>query len=124
NHPAFIASILSAIGFVVPSNIVIQNSFSSHLSSYGRYCHLSKTSFFDILTSNIRNHWISFQTSFEDFQESRPFFRDFIINPIFNLEYVGNSSTILAIPLPCFVSYPKDYKLRNELLLPSQNSFT
>ncbi|CAG8531108.1 22329_t:CDS:2 [Dentiscutata erythropus] len=36
-HPRFIANILSKIGFVVPSTIVIPNSNSSHLSSYGRY---------------------------------------------------------------------------------------
>ncbi|CAG8683206.1 1257_t:CDS:2, partial [Scutellospora calospora] len=65
NHPAFIASTLSYIAFVVPSAIVDQESTSSHLSSYGRYCHLSKTSFFDILTSNILDHLINFQESFQ-----------------------------------------------------------
>ncbi|CAG8439911.1 8601_t:CDS:2 [Cetraspora pellucida] len=95
NHPAFIASALSAIGFFVASNIVIQNSTSSHLSSYGRYYHLSKTSFLDILTSNL---W-----------------------PIVDFGYVGNSSTILAIPIPGFVSYSKDYNFRKELILSDKN---
>ncbi|CAG8531777.1 9678_t:CDS:2 [Cetraspora pellucida] len=136
NHPAFIASTLSSIGFVVPSNIVTPNSNSPHLSSYGKYCHLSKTSFIDILTSNLWIHWISFQqsfqTNFEKFQESHPFFRkfiinpinEFIVNPIIGFYYVGNTSTILAIPLPNFVSYSKDYNLWKELVLPVSNSFT
>ncbi|CAG8529156.1 3864_t:CDS:2 [Cetraspora pellucida] len=136
NHPAFIASTLSSIGFVVPSNIVTPNSNSPHLSSYGKYCHLSKTSFIDILTSNLWIHWISFQQSFQTyfkkFQESHPFFRKFIVNPINELivnpiigfYYVGNSSTILAIPLPNFVSYSKDYNFWKELVLPVSNSFT
>ncbi|CAG8822633.1 15963_t:CDS:2, partial [Racocetra persica] len=68
NHPAFIASILSAIGFVAPSKILISNSNSSHLSGHG--------------------------------------------------------STILAIPLPNFVSYSKGYNPWEELLLPSTNPFT
>ncbi|CAG8652774.1 17908_t:CDS:2, partial [Racocetra persica] len=118
HHPAFIESALSLVGFVVPSYI-IEHSIASHLSSYGRYYHLSKTSFLDILTSNLWIRWISFQksfpTSFQNFQERHTFFRDSIIRPIID----SNSSTILAIPLPNFVSYPKDYNVWKELLLPS-----
>ncbi|CAG8604361.1 31223_t:CDS:2, partial [Racocetra persica] len=99
NHPAFISSALSQIEFVVPSNYIFPYSMSSHLSSYGRYFHLSKTSFLDILTSNL---WIRFQENFQ----------------------TNHSSTILAIPLPGFVSYPKDYKFWQELLLPIPNPFT
>ncbi|CAG8714838.1 13709_t:CDS:2, partial [Cetraspora pellucida] len=90
NHPAFIASALSVIGFVVCSKIVITNS--SHLSSHGKYRHLSKTSLLDRLVSNFWIYWISFRKRFQNilqnFQES-------------------HSSIILAIPLPDFASYPK-----------------
>ncbi|CAG8607899.1 4323_t:CDS:2 [Cetraspora pellucida] len=108
DHPAFIASTLSAIGFVVASNIVIQNSTSSHLSSYGRYYHLSKTSFLDILISILWNIWVRFQ-------EGLPVFQDLVVKPIFNFDYVGNSSTILAIPIPGFAYYSKDYNFWKEL---------
>ncbi|CAG8796860.1 15214_t:CDS:2, partial [Cetraspora pellucida] len=127
NHPAFIASTLSSIGFVVPSNVVTPNSSSSHLSSYGKYCHLSETSLFDRLISNFWIHWISFQKRFQNilqnFQESHPFFEKFIVNPIIGFYSESHSSTILAIPLPNFVSYPKDYKVWKELVLPASNPF-
>ncbi|CAG8544579.1 1976_t:CDS:2 [Cetraspora pellucida] len=60
NYPTFIASTLSMIGFVVTSNIVIPNSTSSHLSSYGIYYQLSKTSILDTLISRFWNYWIGF----------------------------------------------------------------
>ncbi|CAG8801834.1 8150_t:CDS:2, partial [Cetraspora pellucida] len=104
NHPAVIASFLSSIGFVVASKIVIQNSTSSHLSSCGSYYYLSKTSFLDMLW----NIWVRFQKSF-------PFFQNLVLKPIFNFDYVGNSSTILAIPIPGFVYYSKDYNYWKEL---------
>ncbi|CAG8750944.1 6890_t:CDS:1, partial [Dentiscutata heterogama] len=74
NHLAFIASILSYIGFVVPCTNVNPSIISSHISSYGRYCHLSKTSSLDILISNIWVRWISsfkkyIPTSFLNFQD-------------------------------------------------------
>ncbi|CAG8576832.1 21450_t:CDS:2 [Cetraspora pellucida] len=128
NHPAFIASALSAIGFVVCSKIVVTNSNSSHLSSHGKYCHLSKTSFIDVLTSNLWIHWISFQKrfriSFETFQKNHRDLSDLIIKPIVDFFSVGHSSTILAIPLPNFVSYPQDYNFWKELVLPASNPFT
>ncbi|CAG8760262.1 17039_t:CDS:1, partial [Dentiscutata heterogama] len=128
NHPAFISSTLSKIGFVVPSTIVNSKSTASHLSSHGRYYHLSKTSFFDILTSNLWVRWNnfqeSFQSSFQNYQEKHPFFRDLIVKPVIEFYDVGHSSTVLAIPLPNFVSYPKKYNFWKELLLPSPNSFT
>ncbi|CAG8663039.1 19967_t:CDS:2, partial [Dentiscutata erythropus] len=84
NHPAFIASVLSLIGFVVPSNTVIPDSISSHLSAYGGHYHLSTTSFLDILFSNFWNRWISFQetfqNSFQNFQENHPYFQDLIVH--------------------------------------------
>ncbi|CAG8521399.1 25607_t:CDS:2, partial [Racocetra persica] len=138
NHPAFIASTLAMIGFVVPSNEVITHSTSSHISGYGTYCHLSKTSFIDIFISNLWVLWSSFQKRFQiwfkNFQEKHTFFRDFIIKPIImriikpiimriikpiiNFYSVSYSTTILAVPLPNFVSYPKDYEFWKELLLP------
>ncbi|CAG8770898.1 2363_t:CDS:1, partial [Cetraspora pellucida] len=132
SHPAFIASTLSSIGFVLPSDIITPNSSSSHLSSYGNYFHLSKTSLLDRLISNFRIYWISFQQSFqinfENFQKNNHFFRNFIVNPIVN-PIIGfysesHSSTILAIPLPSFVSYPKHYNFWKELLFPVSNPFT
>ncbi|CAG8774801.1 14045_t:CDS:2, partial [Racocetra persica] len=112
NHPALVANVLSLIGYVVSSNIVIPNS---HLSSYGRYYQLSKTSFFDVLTFNLWISWISFQESF------RTSFKNFN-STILDVYYWGHSSTILAIPLPNFISYPKDYNFWEEvLLLPSPN---
>ncbi|CAG8497070.1 21610_t:CDS:2 [Dentiscutata erythropus] len=51
NHPAFIKSLLSLIAFVVPSITVNPKSTSSHLSSYGKYYHLSKISSFDIFSN-------------------------------------------------------------------------
>ncbi|CAG8512630.1 12642_t:CDS:2 [Dentiscutata heterogama] len=123
NHPAFIASALSVIGFVVPSTKVTPNSISSHLSSYGKYHHLSK-SFYDRLISNFRVCWISFQNSFETFQNNHPTIRSLIIKPFIDFYYVGHSSTILAIPLPNFVSYPKAYNFWGELLLPNYPSYS
>ncbi|CAG8720911.1 7391_t:CDS:1, partial [Dentiscutata heterogama] len=108
-HPTFIASILSVIGFVVPSTTVNKNSTSSHLSSYGRYCQLSKTWYLDLLISSLWVRWNSF------FQKDQKHFLNFQ-----NTHY----SIILAIPLPNFVSYPKKYNFWKELLLPSKNSFT
>ncbi|CAG8692103.1 6941_t:CDS:2 [Dentiscutata erythropus] len=52
-HPTFMANILFRIRFVVPSTIL--NLDSPHLSSYGRYYHLSKTSSLDILISSFRD---------------------------------------------------------------------
>ncbi|KAF0502925.1 transient receptor potential cation channel subfamily a member 1-like [Gigaspora margarita] len=124
NHPALITSTLASIGFVVPSAFVIPNSMSSHLSCYGRYYNLSK-SFFDRLISNLRVHWINFKENyFQKFQERYPLLRDYIVKPVINYYYVGNSSTILVIPLPNFVSYPKKYNFWKELILPSPNPFT
>ncbi|KAF0383400.1 transient receptor potential cation channel subfamily a member 1-like [Gigaspora margarita] len=115
NHPQFIASTLSKIGFVVPSTIVNPKSTSSHLSSYGRYYQLYNTSFLDILTSSLWNHWINFQKRFQfNFQKFQ----------ISNLCDRDNNTTILAIPIPNFVSYPKKYNFWKELLLPSPNPFT
>ncbi|KAF0541196.1 transient receptor potential cation channel subfamily a member 1-like [Gigaspora margarita] len=128
NHPAFIASALSLIGFVVPSPTINPKSSSLHLSSYGKSYHLYKTSFFDILSSIFWNRWISFQKSFQNrfqnFQDNHLLFRDLIIKPVIDFYDVSHSSTILAIPLPNFVSYPKDYNFWKELLLPSSNPFT
>ncbi|KAF0524640.1 transient receptor potential cation channel subfamily a member 1-like [Gigaspora margarita] len=126
NHPAFIASALSLLGFVIPFNIVIPNSTSSHLSKYGGYYHLSKTSYFDILTSILWVHWISFQKRFQNklqnFQNSHPFLNS-IVKRVIDFYNVGHSTTVLAIPLPNFVSYPKDYNFWEELLLPKPNPF-
>ncbi|CAG8576127.1 26856_t:CDS:2, partial [Racocetra persica] len=127
NQPTFIASTLSLIGFVVPSKNLIPTSNSSHLSTYGSYYHLSKTSILHIITSNLWIRWISFkkefQIKFENFQEKHPFFRDSFVKPIKDFYYVGHSSTILAIPLPNFVSYPTDYNFWKALLLPASNPF-
>ncbi|CAG8550637.1 13853_t:CDS:2, partial [Dentiscutata heterogama] len=109
NHPAFIASMLTNIGFVVPSTTVNTNSTSSHLSSYGRYCQLSKTQYLDILISSLWIRWNSF------FQKDPKHFLNF---------QNTHNSIILAIPLPNFVSYPKKYNFWKELLKPSPNSFT
>ncbi|RIB11420.1 hypothetical protein C2G38_2203476 [Gigaspora rosea] len=128
NHPAFIASALSLIGFVAPSPTVNPKSFSSHLSSYGKYYHLSKTSYLDRLNSIFWDRWISFQeyfqNKFQKFRESHPLFEDLIVKSIIDFYNVSHSSTILAIPLPNFVSYPKDYNFWRELVLPSSNAFT
>ncbi|KAF0333071.1 transient receptor potential cation channel subfamily a member 1-like [Gigaspora margarita] len=121
SHPAFIASTLASIGLVVPSTIVIPNSMSSHLSCYGSYYNLSK-SFFDRLISDLWVCWISYKKIFQKFQEWCPLFC--IVKPIINSYFVGNSSIILAIPLPNFVSYPKKYNFWKELILPSPNPFT
>ncbi|RIB06366.1 hypothetical protein C2G38_2253262 [Gigaspora rosea] len=134
NHPAFIASILSLIGFVVTSNNV-KNSFSSHISAYGGYYHLSITSFQDILFSNFWNRWISFQEAFQNwfqnFQKNHPRFRDLIVkhviefyNYVVDFYYVNHNTTILAIPLPNFVSYPKKYNYLKELFYPEPNLFS
>ncbi|KAF0541197.1 transient receptor potential cation channel subfamily a member 1-like [Gigaspora margarita] len=127
NHPAFIASALSLIGLVIPFIIVIPNSTSPHLSKYGRYYHLSKTSYFDILTSILWVRWISLQTRFQNklqnFQKRLPFF-DLIVKRVISFYNVGHSTTVLAIPLPNFVSYPNSYSFLEELLVPSPNPFT
>ncbi|RIB11421.1 hypothetical protein C2G38_2250159 [Gigaspora rosea] len=115
NHPAFIASTLSLIGFVVPTNVVNPKPTTSHLSSYGKYYHLHKLSFLDILISKLWNRLINFQIS-------NAFFR--IVRQVIEFYDVGHSTTILAIPLPNFVSYPKKINFWKELLLPSPNPFT
>ncbi|RIB30736.1 hypothetical protein C2G38_2151864 [Gigaspora rosea] len=123
NHPTVIARTLASIGFVVPSAFVIPNSMSSHLFCYGRYYNLSK-SFFDRLISNLRVRWINFKENyFQKFQERCPLLRDYIVKPVINFYCVGNSSTILAISLPNFVSYPTKYNFWKELILPSTNPF-
>ncbi|CAG8540838.1 320_t:CDS:2, partial [Scutellospora calospora] len=128
NHPAFIASVLSMIAFIVPSTIINPESTSSHLSSYGRYCHLTKTSYLDMITSSLLNRLIrfqkNFQKNFQEFQKSHPLFQKFIVKLYKQVKGVGYSSTVLAIPLPNFVSYPDGYDFWSELLLPSFNSFT
>ncbi|CAG8559130.1 5753_t:CDS:2, partial [Dentiscutata heterogama] len=136
NHPAFISSTLSKIGFVVPSTKVNSKSTSSHLSSYGKYYHLYNTSFLDILTSILWDHWINFQKSFQinfqKFQESHPPFQnlivipfqDLIVKPVIDFYDVGHSTTILAIPLPNFASYPKKYNFWKELLKPNYPSYS
>ncbi|CAG8541407.1 5694_t:CDS:2 [Dentiscutata heterogama] len=123
SHPTLIASSLSKIGFVVPSDAINQKSISSHLSSYGKYYYLSKTSYLDILTSMFWDRCIVFQNCF---QVWFPNFRNLFAIPIINYinYYGGHNSTILAIPLPNFVSYPKDYNPWLEFLLPSPNPFT
>ncbi|CAG8602395.1 35620_t:CDS:2, partial [Racocetra persica] len=72
--------------------------------------------FIDILISNFWDRWIKFQNS-------HPLFRDSIVRPVINFYYrghiVGHSSTILAIPLPNLVYYPKEYNFWKELLLPT-----
>ncbi|KAF0524643.1 transient receptor potential cation channel subfamily a member 1-like [Gigaspora margarita] len=126
-HPRFIANTLSKIGFVVPFTSLNPKSTSSHLSSYGKYCHLSKTSYLNILTSILWDRWISFQKrfqmKFQIFQNNHSFFA-LIVNRVIDIYDVGHNTTILAIPLPNFVSYPKDYRFWKELLLPSANPFT
>ncbi|CAG8615953.1 6438_t:CDS:2 [Dentiscutata erythropus] len=104
NHPAFIASILSLIGFVAPSPTINPKSISIHLSSYGKYCHLSKTSFLDILTSSLWDRWISIQESFQNrfqkFQDSYPLFRDLIDKWLgYKKPYISKAlSEILLLP--------------------------
>ncbi|KAF0511006.1 transient receptor potential cation channel subfamily a member 1-like [Gigaspora margarita] len=111
-HPSFIASTLSSIEFVVPGNIVNTDSTSSYISSYGKYCHLSKTSYLDILFPNIWNPFISF------FQRCQKY-----VNQVSHSS--NHSSVVLAIPLPNFVSYPKEYKnFWNEFWHPKPNCFT
>ncbi|KAF0541193.1 transient receptor potential cation channel subfamily a member 1-like [Gigaspora margarita] len=123
DHPAFMASALSLIGFVIPSAFVNPTSTSSHLSKYGRYYHLYKTSFIDLLISILRDRWIIFQESFQIFKEKHPFFNS-IVKRVIEFYNVSHSTTVLAIPLPNFVSYPKEYKPWKELLLPKPNPFT
>ncbi|RIB06368.1 hypothetical protein C2G38_2148081 [Gigaspora rosea] len=111
-HPTFIASTLSLIEFVVPSNIVNLDSTSLHLSSYGRYCHLSETSYLDIFIPNLWNPFISF------FQKWQKYFNQDSHNS-------NHSSIVLAIPLPNFVSYPKEYEnIWLEFWHPKPNCFT
>ncbi|KAF0452879.1 hypothetical protein F8M41_001860 [Gigaspora margarita] len=107
NHPAFILSTLSKIAFVVPFNVVYPDSIFSHLSSYGKCCHLSKISYLDILFPNL---WVRYISFFQKYQK------------YFNQDY--HSSTVLAIPLPNFVSYPKEYSFWKELLVPSHSPFS
>ncbi|CAG8481458.1 14650_t:CDS:2 [Cetraspora pellucida] len=61
SHPAFITSILTKIAFVLPSLLLDQRPTSSHLFSYGVHYHLSRTSFIDILTSDIFKVWTNFK---------------------------------------------------------------
>ncbi|CAG8434906.1 7160_t:CDS:2 [Scutellospora calospora] len=131
NHPAFIASILSTVAFIAPTTKISSESTSSHLSSYGRYCHLSRTSYFDIITSNLFDHFNSFQNNFQKFQTNHPLFRKFIVKlyenlvkPVKEFYYTSYSSTVLAIPLPNFVSYSKVYNSWKEFILPKPNCFT
>ncbi|CAG8497090.1 21611_t:CDS:2 [Dentiscutata erythropus] len=85
NHPAFIASALSSIGFVAASTIINPSSTSLHLSSYGKHYDLSKTSSLNILVSNLWVRWISFQISFQYrlqyFQEIYTLFQNLILYP-------------------------------------------
>ncbi|CAG8472256.1 7512_t:CDS:2, partial [Cetraspora pellucida] len=106
NHPTYIASLLTQIAFVLASDIPDLKSTSSHLSSYGTYCHLSRTSLLDICISNISMHWNSFEKLF--------------INPFNNSSH---SSIKLVIPFPNFVTYPKQYNYWKELLLPEPSCF-
>ncbi|RIB28361.1 hypothetical protein C2G38_1513929 [Gigaspora rosea] len=126
-HPASIANTLSKIAFVVPTTVTSPKSTSLHLSSYGKYCYLSKTSCLDILTSIFWNRWISFQKWFQNrfpkFQD-RYLLRNLTVKHVIEFINLGHNTTVLAIPLPNFVSYPKDYNFWIDLLLPSHNSFT
>ncbi|KAF0511024.1 nucleopolyhedrovirus p10 family protein [Gigaspora margarita] len=114
NNPVIIANVLSFLEFVIPS-IINPNSMSLHRSSYGRYCHLSKSTFLDVLISEFLVRFQRFQIRFH------LNFRD--LEPAINNYQVNQSSTILAIPLPGFASYPKKYNFWKELLLPSPNTF-
>ncbi|CAG8615972.1 6439_t:CDS:2, partial [Dentiscutata erythropus] len=123
NHPAFIASTLSKIGFVVPSAIVNSKSISSHLSGYGKYYYLSKTSYFDILISNLWVRWISFQESFknrfQNFQEKYPLFKNLIVKPVIDFYVVGHIYT----QKDKWTGYKKPYiskNLNEVLLLPEE----
>ncbi|CAG8480194.1 3812_t:CDS:2 [Dentiscutata heterogama] len=120
NHPAFIASFLTKIAFVLPSPSVNRKS-TSHLSSHGVYSHLSKTSFIDILASNISKNWINFK---EKHKITFSFIKNRFIYPLINIYYPNYTSTKLLIPLPNFGSYPKDYDFWNELWRPEPNCFT
>ncbi|CAG8624551.1 10786_t:CDS:1, partial [Scutellospora calospora] len=131
NDPEFIASVLAIIAFIVPNNEISSDSISSHLSSYGKHCHLSKTSYFDTFSSNLLDLLNSFQNRFQNFQKNYPLLQNFIVKlyenlvkPVKEFYYVGNSSTVLAIPLPNFVSYPKKYSFWKELIMPCSNCFT
>ncbi|KAF0452877.1 transient receptor potential cation channel subfamily a member 1-like [Gigaspora margarita] len=85
NHPAFIANMLSFIGFVIPSTIVNTKSTSSHISKYGRYYQLYNTSYIDILSSILWDRFQeSFRIKFQNFLNSHPLFRDLIVMPITN----------------------------------------
>ncbi|KAF0524633.1 transient receptor potential cation channel subfamily a member 1-like [Gigaspora margarita] len=108
NHHAFLASILSRIAFVIPSTIVNLNSTSPHLSHYGKYYHLSKVSYREILISNLWVHCISFFV-----KRTKYFNQDSL-----------NNSIILEIPLPNFVSYPTKYNFWKDLLLPNVSPFS
>ncbi|KAF0485002.1 transient receptor potential cation channel subfamily a member 1-like [Gigaspora margarita] len=119
NHPTIIASALSKIGFVVLSIKVNPKSIVLHLPSYRGYYYLSKTSFHDILISNI---WINFLKDFQESLSYYSYYRDLIVQ-INSLSDIRYSSIILAIPLPNFVSYLKVYNFWKELLLFSFNPF-
>ncbi|KAF0524645.1 hypothetical protein F8M41_015097 [Gigaspora margarita] len=108
NHSAFILTVLSLTTFIAPSTIVNTKSTSPHLSSHGKYCHLSKMSYFDVLTSNLWIHYIGF------FQKYKKYFH----------QSSFHNSIILAIPLPNFISYPKEYNFWKDLLLPSLCPFS
>ncbi|CAG8749274.1 13385_t:CDS:2, partial [Cetraspora pellucida] len=106
DHPTYIASLLTQIAFVLASDIPDLKSTSSHLFSYGTYCHLSRTSLLDICISNISMHWNRFENLF--------------INPFNNSSH---SSIKLVIPFPNFVTYPKEYNYWDELLRPEPSCF-
>ncbi|CAG8779417.1 18468_t:CDS:2 [Dentiscutata erythropus] len=134
-HPAFIANILSRIRFVVPSTMVIPDS--SHLSSYGIYYHLSKTSSLDILISKFWNRWDRwrFQNWIRNFFSILP---EFILVPLlllcsipaaffielYKFFHAKQYSIILAVPYPNFVSYPKYYNILHESIIPSNSPFS
>ncbi|CAG8577347.1 6375_t:CDS:2, partial [Scutellospora calospora] len=143
NQPAFIASIFSMVAFVVPSTIINQKSHSLHLSSFGRYYHLSRTSSLDILTSNFWNSnlYFQFQNGFRKFLNSlRALFSCFeslllvlisvpsvVLSPLLLLvnrfySINQNPTIVLAFPIPNFVSYSKYYNWK-ELIRPIPNSF-
>ncbi|KAF0363846.1 transient receptor potential cation channel subfamily a member 1-like [Gigaspora margarita] len=103
-HPTYITSLLTNIAFVLPTDTPNLQSTTKHLSSYGTYCHLSRTSFLDIYKPNIS--WNNFKKYFVNLFKNS-----------------SHSSIKLVIPLPNFVTYPKDYKFWKELLLPESSCF-
>ncbi|CAG8576815.1 21449_t:CDS:2 [Cetraspora pellucida] len=117
NHPSFLKSVLSVVGFVVPSNIVITNSFSSHFSSYGKYHHLSKTSFLDILFSILWIRWVSFQASFQKFHES------YLFQCFYECHIIKLREHIIDIENNKWLGYKKPYisnNLKEVILIPEE----